>query len=114
MQKEDSKLSEFDSDMLESVSKNSGDIEEIPSILQKYVRLAVCQIIEHHQKVINLAKDADEVFSLLMLTQFLFSLGILCFMLFQLSLVSQFFKSDHIRVKNIVFRHQFDLFTFSA
>lgn len=74
--------------MLETISKNVDDIVEIPSILQKYVRIAICQIIEHHQKVINLAKDTDDVFSLLMLTQFLFSLGILCFMLFQLSLVS--------------------------
>ncbi|KAK9710716.1 7tm Odorant receptor [Popillia japonica] len=86
LMKEDTKLSEFDSKMLETISKNVDDIVEIPSILQKYVRIAICQIIEHHQKVINLAKDTDDVFSLLMLTQFLFSLGILCFMLFQLSL----------------------------
>ncbi|KRT86550.1 hypothetical protein AMK59_1595, partial [Oryctes borbonicus] len=54
----------------------------------EYVHIAVNEIIEHHQKVIELGQNAEETFSLLMLVQFLFSLSIMCCQLFQLSILA--------------------------
>ncbi|GJQ70376.1 hypothetical protein Trydic_g22807 [Trypoxylus dichotomus] len=67
---------------------NTDEVGKLPLILQKYVHIAVNEIIVHHQKVIQLGQDAEETFSLLMLVQFLFSLSIICCQLFQLSILT--------------------------
>ncbi|KAI4465259.1 odorant receptor [Holotrichia oblita] len=84
--RENVKLTNNDQKLLQSITNNLNETIEIPNTLQKYVHIAVCNIITHHQKIIKLAQDAEELFSPLMLVQFLFSLGILCFQLFQLSI----------------------------
>ncbi|KAK9710715.1 7tm Odorant receptor [Popillia japonica] len=86
--KQNVKLIDSDQQLLETIINNLNGTIEIPNTLQKYVHIAVCNIVAHHQKIIKLAKDAEELFSPLMLVQFLFSLGILCFQLFQLSITN--------------------------
>nr|XP_022912590.1 odorant receptor 4-like [Onthophagus taurus] len=61
-------------------------IESNNHVLQKYVDICICDCIKHHHAIIELADGAEITFSLLMLIQFLGSLFLICFQLFQLSL----------------------------
>ncbi|KRT86464.1 hypothetical protein AMK59_409, partial [Oryctes borbonicus] len=87
MKKDNPNLDENEVEVLEHISDALLLLHEIPLTLQKYIYIAVRELIIHHREIFKLSKDVDDTFSLLMLAQFLFSLGIVCFQLFQLSIV---------------------------
>lgn len=62
-------------------------IEKLNPRIQKCVKHYLRQCIIHHQEIIKLVEVAESKFSILMLIQFLGSLALLCFQLFQISMV---------------------------
>nr|AVH87275.1 odorant receptor 34 [Holotrichia parallela] len=62
------------------------NVHKVPLVFQKYVEISITQLMRHHQKILELAEGAEDTFSFLMLIQFLFSLALICFQLFQLSI----------------------------
>lgn len=61
--------------------------EMLPSPLQKYARRITNECAKHHLDIINLCMSLEDEISPLMLVQMIASVIMLCFNLFQLSLV---------------------------
>lgn len=61
--------------------------EALPPEIQKYATRIVKECARHHLDIINLCEKVEEEFSVLILLQFLASLTMLCFNLFQLYIV---------------------------
>lgn len=61
--------------------------ELLPPALQKYARRIVNECAKHHLDVINLCMSLENEISSLMLVQMVASVIMLCFNLFQMSLV---------------------------
>lgn len=62
--------------------------EALPPEIQKYATHIVKECARHHLDIINLCMQVEDEFSVLILLQFLASLTMLCFNLFQLYIVS--------------------------
>lgn len=64
--------------------------EMLPPVLLKYARMIVNECAKHHLDVINLCMSLEDEISPLMLVQMMASVIMLCFNLFQLSVVRIF------------------------
>lgn len=64
--------------------------EPLPPALQKYALRVVNECARHHLDIINLCMSLEEEITALMLVQMIASVTMLCFNLFQLSLVRKF------------------------
>lgn len=62
--------------------------EALPPQIQKYATHIVKECARHHLDIINLCMQVEDEFSVLILLQFLASLTMLCFNLFQLYIVT--------------------------
>lgn len=62
--------------------------EMLPLAMRKYARKIVNECAKHYLEIINLCMNLEEEISSLMLVQMIASVVMLCFNLFQLSLVS--------------------------
>lgn len=69
--------------------KNMRPIEMEPEHLRPQILENVNNCIRHHHEIMKFAQVVESEFSLLMLMQFLCSLSMVCFQLFQLSVVSK-------------------------
>lgn len=65
--------------------------DKLPVEVQKNNTAIIISAMNHHQRIIKLADENENLFNIVILTQFLGSLIILCMQLYQLSIVSYFF-----------------------
>lgn len=69
--------------------------EALPPQIQKYATHIVKECARHHLDIIHLCEKVEDEFSVLILLQFLASLTMLCFNLFQLYIVSNILQILH-------------------
>lgn len=76
--------------------KNMESLELEPVNLRPQILVNIKKCIRHHHEIMKLAETVESEFSLLMLMQFLCSLSLVCFQLFQLSVVSKLYFCNKI------------------
>lgn len=76
--------------LIEIYTNNKNPVlqEALPPEIQKYATHIVKECARHHLDIINLCMQVEDEFSVLILLQFLASLTMLCFNLFQLYIVT--------------------------
>lgn len=67
--------------------RNAVKTEKLPVALQKYALRIINECARHHLDIINLCMSLEDEITSLMLVQMMASVTMLCFNLFQLSLV---------------------------
>lgn len=77
--------------LIETYTNNKSPVfqEALPPQIQKYATHIVKECARHHLDIIDLCMQVEDEFSVLILLQFLASLTMLCFNLFQLYIVSK-------------------------
>lgn len=81
---------------MKSFKSQTLGLVKLPPEVQKYAKEIIKEYIVHHLDVLNICMKLEDEFSILVLLQFISSLGMLCFILYQMYDVSDFFlkRSD--------------------
>lgn len=81
--------------LIESYTNSKSPVvqEALPPPIQKYASRIVKECARHHSDIVRLCEKVEDEFSVLILLQFLASLTMLCFNLFQLYIVSTIYLS---------------------
>lgn len=68
----------------------------LPPQIQKYATAIVKDCVRHHLEIIKVSEEVEDEFSILILLQYLTSIFMICFNLFQLYIVQTQFRSMNI------------------